>query len=140
MLSLPVFGACHRYTPVATSGAQPGSEVRVGLTDAGSLSMASLLGGEVVAVEGTLRVRSADSLHLVMRATVQRNGVEQPWTGESISVPLTNVSDVRTRQFDARRSSVLGVGILGGAILAARLAGIDFVLQGTNRGGTKPAR
>lgn len=135
---------CYRYVPVSTSPDSAGtawpSRVRLDLTDAGVVALSPLVGSGVVAVEGRVTARRGDTLLLAMSGSVQRSGAEQSWAGEPATIALRDIESVRTRERDVFRSVLVGTGIVAGALLAARLAGIDFSLRGTNRGASKPAR
>src|SRR5262249_51200929 len=84
-------GGCYRYSAIEPNAAAASSEVRLNLTEAGSLALVSTLGASTAAAEGRI-VRVTDSEYvLAMSSTLKRT--EDPtsmtrtvWAGESVSI------------------------------------------------------
>lgn len=122
--ALASVAGCYEYAPTRAEGAAPGAEVRLTLTDAGSVDLASQLGPRVEAVDGLLeRAAGAagDTIVLRARRTVQRNGREADWQGERIVVPARAVASVRERRLSRSRTALAAVAVVGGAIGAVIL-------------------
>ena len=83
VLALP---GCYRLAPLETDTPDQGSEVRLALTDAGSVQMASLVGPRVEALEGRTLEVSDSSVVLAVSSTFDRAGIERPWSNERVSV------------------------------------------------------
>jgi len=126
-LALALFaGGCYRYSAIEPNDATASSEVRLNLTDAGSLALVSTLGTSTAAAEGRI-VRVTDSAYVIaMSSTLKRT--EDPtslartmWAGESVSIPRSAVAGVEQRSLDRRRTAVAAsvATVLG--VLAAKL-------------------
>lgn len=129
LLGWPVIVAsagCYQYTPVRTDAPPPGTRVRVELTDAGSVELASKVGPRVEAIEGVVRSASADTLPLAVSLTVDRAGRESDWKGESVLVPRSAMASLRQRTL-SRGRSVAAFGVVLGLVVAAAI--------GSNLGG-----
>jgi hypothetical protein len=53
---------------------------------------------------------------------VRRNGVTEPWVGETVVVPRPYVASFGERRFDRKRTALVGLG----AVVA--LLGVDAIL------------
>lgn len=126
-LGLVLFaGGCYRYSAIGANDAAASSDVRLNLTEAGSLALVSTLGASTAAAEGRI-VRVTDSAYvLAVSSTLKRT--EDPtsmtrtvWAGESVSIPRTAVAGVEQRSLDRRRTAVAAsvATVLG--VLAAKL-------------------
>jgi hypothetical protein len=114
VLALTVLSGCYRLTPVDGGAPDAGTEVRLDLTDAGSVQLAPLIGPRIDALEGRAIEVSDSALVLAVTGAVQRNGVIVPWTNERVRVPLQAVDRIRTRELDRGRTwLVSGAGVVG---------------------------
>ena len=109
--------ACYRYVPSAQpSDLQVGEEVRVRLTSNGSAAMQTLVGADVVAIDGRVTVRSDTAYALAIGATTKKEGNSVVWTGEPVTVPRSAIAGVEHRVLNKRKTvlmSVLGVASAG---------------------------
>jgi hypothetical protein len=115
MVALSVGTACFTYVPVATEAAPAGTDVRVGLTTAGSTQLAQSLGARVVSMDGKLASSPADSAVKIAAQWVQTaEGVRQPWTGTpTITLPRSYLMDVQKRAIDRRKSTIAAIALAG---------------------------
>jgi hypothetical protein len=118
----------------------PGATARVTLTDRGSVELASALGPRGELLEGRV-VESADSaLTLSVSTVVRRNGVEESWTGERLSIPQRYVASTTMPRVSTWRSLLLAGGVVAGlAAIAAIIQGSnDNLVKGPGGGGGEP--
>jgi hypothetical protein len=106
--------------------------VRVRLTDAGSVSLAPLIGNRIEIVDGRLVSVADTSLTLSVTATTGRVGDETPWRGEEVAIPRAMVSGLERRTVDRGKSYLVG-GITAGVVA---MAAVGFSLAGGS-GGSK---
>jgi hypothetical protein len=124
---------CYRYAPIdAQAPPALGTEVRVRLTDAGSVSLAPLIGNRIEIVDGRLVSVADTSLTLSVTATTGRVGDETPWRGEEVAIPRAMVSGLERRTVDRGKSYLVG-GITAGVVA---MAAVGFSLAGGS-GGSK---
>lgn len=115
---------CYEYVPVAPSPTLVGQRVRLELTDAGTVSMASALGPSIDAVEGTLLADSAQVYEVAIAATYARNGAEAYWRGERVDIQHALVSGPSARRFSVSRTAfVAALGTVGLGAMTAALRG-----------------
>ena len=129
--------ACYEYAPPVAHDPTPGTEVRLTLTDAGSLAAASSVGPRVELVDGRISRIDADSVVVLATQTTQRGGVDNLWNGERVAVPRSSVASLGVRRVSASRTalaSVIGVGVI-----AASIAGFKIGQNGTSGGTTQVA-
>ena len=114
ILAVVLLPGCYRLTPVNGGVPDAGAEVRLDLTDAGSVQLASQVGPRIDALEGRAIEVSDSVLVLEMTGAVKRNGVTAPWSGERVRVRLQTVDQVRARQLDRKATwLVSGAGVVG---------------------------
>jgi len=127
---LCVLCGCYQSVPVEVNRVQPGTKMRVTLTDAGADSLARYLGPGVQRVDGKLISSTDSSVALSVSSVAMRSGQEQFWKGESISIPRYALATVQQRKVNKPRSLLLG-GALVVALASLRLSGV----VGGNSGG-----
>jgi len=125
--------ACYRYTPILATPADVGTDVRVGLTDAGSLALGPMIGPQVETMDGRLVTIADTSLVLSVQQTENRAGLETSWRGERVTVPRSAVARIERRQLSQGRS--WAVGALAVAAVAAIGRAVNLVGGGGSRGG-----
>ena len=96
---------CYEYLPAPSgSAALTGRKVSVTLTDMGSAALAAQIGPANDAIDGTLLADSANTLLVAVNSVRNRNGLEQGWRGERLSVPFQFVDRLEQRSFSKRRT------------------------------------
>ena len=113
-----VASSCYRFTPIEGTAPAVGQEVRLSLSDEGSVRMAPLIGPRIDAIDGRI-VQSADTSFVVaVEAVMTQNGRSMTWSMERLTVPRGAVSSIRTRTRDRRKSWIVaGLGVVGAIAL-----------------------
>ena len=130
---VPIFCAlcgCYESVPVQVNTVQPGTKIRVTLTDAGTDSLARYLGPGVQTVDGKLISASDEKLALGVTSVAMRSGQDQYWKGETVAIPRSALATVQQRKINKPKSLLLG-GALIAALASLRLSGV----VGGNGGG-----
>lgn len=115
--------ACYEYVRPSDSGPQPGTPVRVALTDAGSVAVASAVGPRVENIEGRLTMVSPDTVVLSATETTQFGGSESTWAGERVAVPRSAVASLTVRRLSTSRTVLMTAA--GVAAVAALIIGFN---------------
>jgi hypothetical protein len=121
-----LLSGCYSYLPVPSAVARPGAEVRVLLTDAGSVAMAPLIGPRAITLDGVIDRTGGDSVVLRMRRVTNMGGEESAWAGERLAIPASTIASVRQKQLSGTRSALaaaVGAGVLTAVILASGSGG-----------------
>ena len=120
-----LFGVgCYEYLPMHRAQARHGERVQLTLTDSGALALATRIGPQVEAVEGSLLADSAGVYLVAVAVTRARGGVESDWRGERVAIPHALVSSIAERRFSRSRSTFVG------ALMTAGVVGITTALRG----------
>lgn len=130
-------GGCYRLTPIEGSTPAAGLEVRLSLSDEGSVRLAPLIGPRIGAIDGRALESSDTAIVLAVQAVVAQSGRSMPWSQERLVVPRSAVTSVRTRTLDRKRSWLAaGAGVVG-AIALGEAFGLGIGVDGLlGRGGT----
>lgn len=118
--ALPLaLAGCYQYVSTDHAGLSPATAVSVQLSTRGTLNVASKIGENVVAVEGSVTEASPSSITLALQ-TVRRKGenTSSTWNGESITLTPDEIADVKRRELSRSRTT------LASAALAAASVGI----------------
>jgi hypothetical protein len=124
---------CATYTPIAQRETPTAGEIRLLLTDRGSVELAAQVGPQVVALEGRVREMTDSTLRLSLSSVTTRTGDPTAWVGEPVTVPIAYVSSVQKREPSRSRSFLLA-GAIATAVLVIG-AGFVLVSNGTSGGG-----
>jgi hypothetical protein len=132
---------CYRLTPIEGPTPAPGREVRLSLSDEGSVRLAPLIGPRISAIDGRAMESSDTALVVAVEAVVARGGRSMPWSQERLSVPRSAVSAIRTRTLDRKKSWIVaGLSVVGALALGDVFGlgtGFDGLLGRGNDGGRK---
>ena len=120
LLAIP---GCYRLAPLETDVPDAGTEVRLALTDAGSVQLASQVGPRIEALEGRALEVSDSALVLAVSSTFNRSGVEMPWNSERVRVPLGAIDYIRKRELDHRKTWLVSGASVVGLFLVSRAFG-----------------
>ena len=136
-----VVGGCYSMTPIEGSTPPTGQEVRLSLSDQGSVQLAPLIGPRIGAIDGKAMESSDSALVLAVQAVVAQSGRSMAWSMEKLSVPRSAVSHVSTRTLDTKKTWLVAGLTVVGAFLVGSLfglgSGFDGLLGGGSGGGGK---
>lgn len=128
---------CYAHVPETSVAPDPGTRVRVLLTDAGSAELARYVGPRVNTINGEIMSREEDGgLALAVSSTVTSDGVEAFWKGEAVTVPRQHVAVLQRRKLAVARTVAVAGSLVGAAIAIGRVTGI--VGGGDPKGGPPP--
>src|SRR5688500_17121566 len=99
--------ACYKYVPVEVSGPPPGSRAHVVLSDEGTVEMARWVGPGTRVIEGDVMSADGAGLTVAVRRVVKRDGIEEYWKGESVTIPRGAVSTYTERRLSRSRTALL---------------------------------
>jgi len=120
---LCVLCGCYESVPIQLNSVQPGTKIRVTLTDAGTDSLARYLGPGVQTVDGKLISTDESKLSVGVTSISMRSGQDQYWKGETVAIPRTALATVQQRKVNKPKSLLLG-GVLIAALASLRLSGV----------------
>ncbi len=127
--------ACYKYVPVEVSGPPPGARANVVLSDEGTVEMARWVGPGTRAIEGEVVSADANGLTLAVRRIEKRNGIEEFWKGESVTIPRGAVSTFTERRLSRSRTAMFGAGIVAAAFVIGQAFGDITGIFGRNGSG-----
>src|SRR5829696_7493333 len=78
---------CYNYVPVTAAAPPTGARANVVLTDVGTVEMARWVGPSTRAIEGEVVSADTAAIVLAVRRLERRNGVEEFWKGERVTIP-----------------------------------------------------
>jgi hypothetical protein len=122
-------GACFAYRPADPSGLRSGEAVHVELTPSGAEEITHQLGPRVASLDARVVGPRDSALVLAVRQLTRSRGMEEFWTGDSVSVPVRALSSVSVRRFDRNRTwlavgaSLVGIVVMRQAIIESGIFG-----------------
>jgi len=122
--------ACFNYTPITKPVPNAGTDIRIDLTDAGSVQLAPTIGQRIEALDGKLVEQSPAALVLHVTGAIDRGGLTIHWNGERVDVPRSAIESVQTRQLSVARSSLAGALGVAGAFLVGAAFGVTSGIPG----------
>jgi hypothetical protein len=138
LVTLVGLTGCFKYTPLATSSPALGARIAVDLTSMGSDTLARFVGPNVTGIEGRVLQVTASDLLLAVSVVRQRNGEEDFWKGETVSIPRGVILGMRQRHLSTSRTLLLaGAVAAAGATVGAAATGSSSG-GGGNGGGPPP--
>lgn len=142
-LVLPVLaillGACFNVVPVTGTPPQ-GAQLEAVLSDSGTVALTPRIGPNAGTIIGTLAAARGDTLDIAIAEVHTRDGLTYYLKGTTISLVRSDLSALRMRQLDKRRTIVAAtVGVFGAAALAAGVQAISGGSDNTGGGGGNPA-
>jgi hypothetical protein len=129
---------CQVYTPVSLTSQRAKDDVRLTLTNDGTVNLARALGVGASELEG--RIDAVTDSTIVMRITelTRLTGSDETWSGEPVTIPRASVATVERRTTLVARSVLLGGAIVVGAVLAGTVVG--SAEGGSSTGPIKPPK
>ncbi|HJQ12616.1 MAG TPA: hypothetical protein VJ840_16405 [Gemmatimonadaceae bacterium] len=131
-----VCSGCYQYAAFQPTPTTVGKVVRVQLTDAGTARIAPLVGPGAGYVEGNLSSLTDSSYSIALAALGRRNGTEEAWKGEQVTLSHSDVGSIQLRKASAGKSAALTAALVSGAALVARAIGAGEGAARTKTGGS----
>ena len=107
---------CYSVEPLVTAS-QPGQELVVQISDAGSTQLAQYLGPGVSVINGRFITAVDDTLKVAVSSTETRSGDVHFWQGEEISLTKNFVATLNEKKVSTLRSLLAAGAALGAAAL-----------------------
>jgi len=134
-----LLGACFNLVPVTGTPPQ-GAQLEAVLSDSGTVALTPRIGPNAGTIIGTLAAAHGDTLDIAIAEVHTRDGLTYYLKGTTISLVRSDLSALRMRQLDKRRTIVAAtVGVFGAAALAAGVQAISGGSDNTGGGGGNPA-
>jgi hypothetical protein len=112
--------ACYRYAPVTLGTAASTTEVRVRVTEAAAARLSQDLGAFTTEIDGQLTPQGADSISVAVPIERAYRGITVGTTTQTLFLGRSEVVEVRKREFDRVRTTLVTAGIVVGfGVLAA---------------------
>ncbi|HEX6626705.1 MAG TPA: hypothetical protein VF105_02005 [Gemmatimonadaceae bacterium] len=127
--------ACYQYSQFQPTSSALGKAVRVQLTDAGTTHVASLVGPGADYLDGNLASLTDSSYTISLADLGRRNGTEETWKGEAVSLARADVESIGVRKTSGGKSAALAAALVSGAVLVARSIGAGEGAIRTRTGG-----
>ena len=133
---LLIFAAasCFEYGAVPRTNLAPGREVRITITPDARATLASQIGTQVRSVTGQLRTVDSSSVTLAMTGTTLLDGTDAPWSGEVVTIPVSDILVTEQRKISSGKTIALVVLVSSLTALVALSVGLS-----TSSGGSSHA-
>ena len=131
---------CQVYTPTDLNGWRQGEEVRVNLTDMGTMHAAAQVGPSASSVEGHVTQVTDSSVVLHVEDLTRLSGNDEPWNGETVTIARSDIASVQTRKTSVVKSVLIGGAIVAGVIFAGRSFGGGEANGGAGGSTQKPPK
>lgn len=136
LCGLTALVGCRTYVPIDTDP-QPGTKVRAELSDQGAANVAALIGPRAVAVDGHVAAAGGPELVLAVSAVQRRDGLEEFWRGERVSIIRTDIASLRREKISPLRTgAVVGTAAALAYLLYNGIGGWEGI--GGGKGGLPP--
>lgn len=128
---------CYDYRVTQPATSSTGTQVRVELSDQGTVAVRPALGDGVTHVEGIVREATSDQLTVSLVNVQRRNERAVSWNGDLLTLAAADMREVRLRTLNRTKSffTIAGTSaaVVGGIIALARATGLV-----SGDGGGKP--
>ena len=121
--ALLVACGCVAYTPVQLRDSRAGYNVRISLSDQGTVDLAPKIGARARQLEGTVKQSADSSIVLSVRRVSREGGGDDTYDSLDVAIPLSDIASVERSQTSVSRSVLTAGAIVATALLAARGAG-----------------
>jgi hypothetical protein len=135
---LLLLGGCHSYRRIETPVPSPGTQLRVELTDQGSVDVTTQVGPRAVTILGRVTESSPDALALAVTGIERRSGITEIWQGERVSLQRASIASISRERLSWRRTSLLLAAGVVTYVLIAGVGGWEGLAGGGKDGGGPP--
>ena len=119
ILAMSLAAGCYEYDTVAASQPSVGTQLRISLSDDGTVGLRPLLGPSAEQLEGRVQQSDDSSITLGVTELVRRNGVPESWNGESVRIVRSQIARQEQRRFSPVHTAILAGILVGGTAVAA---------------------
>lgn len=127
---------CHAYQVADVSAVQPGAAVVVSISDRGRVDLNGALGTSPATAEGRLAGRTDSTVTLAVTQIASITGERTTWTGDTVTLRLSNVSGVQTKHLDRGRTTLAIVASV--AAVVAVITGVSLAVSNRSGGDSPP--
>jgi hypothetical protein len=120
---------CYFHSVLHESYPEPGSLVTVTLSQDSDPRLSALIGSNAYIVEGRVIPSTPDSLALALRHVQCIGGHVEPWHGEHVAFPKSEVRGVERRWLSVPATALLVGGVMTGLVLAGKAVAKPPVLH-----------
>ncbi|MHB1071870.1 MAG: hypothetical protein ACYC3Q_03500 [Gemmatimonadaceae bacterium] len=121
-LAATLLAGCYTTRRVSPEHASPAQPVRLWVGMGGAAALVPAVGPGVSQMEGEVLSRDDSMVTLRLQRLTRRDGGEETFAGDPVSIRLSAIDSAFTRRLDRRRSLLLGGGVVAGAWLVRALA------------------
>lgn len=143
VLLIPQLTGCYHYVTVPNSELPQGTEVSIGVTDAGRMALSERVGPGVRRIGGQVMATNDTSLVLSVRMVdyIDQIGTAH-WAGERLDISRHIVSEIRERRLSRSRSLLMAGLVTIAAFFASKIAidGFGGDDSGSDRPGGEPGQ
>lgn len=111
---------CYTQRPLVQMPPPPSTRIVAQLTDSGTVAMSNAIGAGALAVEGVVSSVDDRQWTLQMINVDHRDGRSIGWNRESVTFPLSALTQTHVKVLDKKKSWLAAGGITLGAFILAR--------------------
>jgi len=131
----PTFIGCYSYIPAEIGGPVRGTPVRTGVRTDPTFQVGDRIVHDVSVVEGQVISWGSDSLALSAEEVRSAGGESFDGQGYTVKLARADLYDLAVKRLDKKRTVLLAIGTVAGAILAAQSLTGGFWSRGGGGGG-----
>src|SRR5918999_6536578 len=135
VLMVALLAGCHSYRRMESPAPARGAQLRVELTDQGSVDITSQVGPRAANIFGRLTESSGDSLALAVTGVERRSGITEIWQGERVSLGRSSIASISRQAISWRRTSLVLAAGVAASFLLAGIGGWEGLVGGGKDGG-----
>lgn len=132
---------CYDYRVTQPTTSSTGTQVRVELSDQGTIAVRPALGDGVIRVEGIVRDATSEHLTVSLVNVQRRNERAVQWNGDVLTLAPADMREVRVRTFNRTKTLFTAIGsgaaVIGGIVAIAKATGLAGG-DGGGKPGPKP--
>jgi hypothetical protein len=141
VLVLPflMLAGCHSYRRIEAPAPSPGTQLRLELSDQGSVDVTGQVGPRAINIFGRLTASSTDTLALAVTGVERRGGIKEIWKGERVTVGRSSIAAISREAISWRRTSLVLAAGAAAYFLLAGIGGWEGLVGGGKDGGGPPS-
>jgi hypothetical protein len=116
---------CYRYVPVSPRTPEPGSVVRMDVSDQAATQLTGVLGPGVLSLNGLVLAQEDQTISLLVSSYNTRRNAELSGSNDPVRLSVDQITHLEQKRLDKGRSFLLGAAFVGGAIAITTIFGKD---------------